>query len=228
MQRQGLSRIEWANTAVAEPRGYNVSASCLSEDLGVENLISAPFTLLSPTHSHHRLISLMDPSGEIRNLFSRGSSPPGPQHPYGDQTFQPQQTKQHQHISPTGSLRGHVQSSSPSHVESLFSNLSASAGHRGGGGPFSGSQHNSAPATPVSSMAQSASPSASAPIAIPESRQSALLSLLSSVPSDVPSGPAPLPALQQIPTPPGSSQRSGYSNDNESQGRLLLEKLILG
>ncbi|EEB94690.1 hypothetical protein MPER_06454, partial [Moniliophthora perniciosa FA553] len=75
-------------------------------------------------------------------------------------------------------------------------------------------------------------PVASSPASISSisDRQSALLSLLggpSSAPATSSSSTSQQP--QQIPTPPGSSQRSGASpSHNEAQGKFLLEQLMAG
>ncbi|KAI0064686.1 hypothetical protein BV25DRAFT_1799983 [Artomyces pyxidatus] len=173
----------------------------------------------------------MDHPALIRNLFSRGASPPGQQSTYPDQTHPPQNFQQYQHVSPAQSLREVVPSSSPTHVESLFHNLSA-PGQSSAGNPSSFANppptNNSAPATPVSITAQSASSQTSAPTnASTESRQSALLSLLGTV---SPSTNAPSAPQQQNPTPPNASHRSAPANNNESQaqGRFLLEQLMSG
>lgn len=155
------------------------------------------------------------------NLFSRGGSTPPPSQHYGN---------------PTQSS-----SSSPSQIDSLFHNLSApsSSQHLG---PVTGSLYGN-PAHATSNMSlhdDAVSSSGSAPTNHPTAdRQSALLSLLGTVsnPSGSVRGPSanappppPPPQPQQVPTPPGSSQRSGNSpgNDNETQGKYLLEQLMSG
>lgn len=172
-----------------------------------------------------------------RNLFSRGSSPPGG---YQEQTHQPSLNK-YQHVSPPHSLREIAQPSPPAHVDTLFNNLIAqtaapqpTAGASLGpnsnlpGGPLQHQSSNSAPATPVSITANSVSSTTSAPINSAESRQSALLSLLGTVASPSTSTTSVPQQPQQIPTPPGSSHRSGPTVNNESQGRMLLEQLMSG
>lgn len=157
----------------------------------------------------------MDRSKNLHELFSRGSTPPVPpaQHqPYGGQH--------------------HSYSTSPNQIDSLFHNLSAPPVQQPGkvGGNTYG---NSVPTTPIMSRTDdSMSSSLSAPNNSTADRQSALLSLLGTVPagantrSAAGAGP-PLP--QQVPTPPGSSQRSGASpNNSESQGKILLEQLMSG
>jgi hypothetical protein len=88
----------------------------------------------------------------------------------------------------------------------------------------------SAPVTPIMALTdESSAPSGSASGPTPSERQSALLSLLG--------GPAPsnrqavqnVPLPTQVPTPPGSSQRSNASpGHNENQGKILLEQLMAG
>ena len=161
----------------------------------------------------------------MEQLFSRGSSPPGPQQPFPDLT---QQSRQYQHSSPAQSFRDPAQSSSPSHVESLFHNLNASSGQSNGNPIGPPHANHSAPATPVSSMTvhSGSSVTSAPPNPTTDSRQSALLSLLgSTVP---PNTAAAASGPQQVPTPPGSTHRTGLPNSNESQGRLLLEQLMSG
>ncbi|KAK1224473.1 hypothetical protein PQX77_012647 [Marasmius sp. AFHP31] len=71
--------------------------------------------------------------------------------------------------------------------------------------------------------------SAPSNVSVSDSRQSALLSLLGG-PSSAPNqSAAASQQAQQIPTPPGSSQRSGTSpSHSEAQGKILLEQLMAG
>ncbi|KAI0047956.1 hypothetical protein FA95DRAFT_1678664 [Auriscalpium vulgare] len=176
----------------------------------------------------------MDHPGIMRNLFSRGASPPGQQSTYPDQTHPPQQFQQYQHVSPAQSIREITASSSPGHVESLFHNLTATSGQPSGGNTsYAGPSHsnNSAPATPSSSITgQSAhsnpSPSNNTPA---DSRASALLSLLSTVAPPSPAVSAPQQQQQQQGPPPSASTlRPAPSSTNESLGRFLVEQLMSG
>lgn len=205
-------------------RSSSTALGCLLTSLPL-----APSSVHSPSAT---LTSSMD-RPTPRNLFSRGSSPPGG---YQDHKYQ--------HVSPPHSLREITQPSPPAHVESLFNNLIAqtaapqpTAGASLGpntnipGGPLQHQSSNSAPATPVSITANSVSSTTSAPINSAESRQSALLSLLGTVASSstsTTSAPQQPQQTQQIPTPPGSAHRSGPTANNESQGRMLLEQLMSG
>jgi hypothetical protein len=177
------------------------------------------------THIHHcdRLSEtlFMDRPNLHDSLFARGTSTPPP-------TLK-------QHFGP--------KSSSPqSHIDTLFHNMSVpSSGQQI---PTTGSGNLYAnPALATSNNAVNnagiSSSSSSAQVNPTADRQSALLSLLGSVPT---SGanvrgagggappPQPQPQPQQIPTPPGSSQRTGNSpsNASETQGKQLLEQLMSG
>lgn len=158
----------------------------------------------------------MDPNRSIQDLFSRGSTPP---------VTQPQ----HQPAYPA------PHHTPPNQIDSLFHNLSAQSDIQ------NTYDSNSAPTTPVVPLADDTiSSSASVPNNSASDRQSALLSLLgapsaaSAAAARGPppaSAPAPAPAQmpQQVPTPPGSSQRSGTSpSHNETQGKILLEQLMAG
>lgn len=104
------------------------------------------------------------------------------------------------------------------------------------GSPGSGSLYtNPALGTPIMPMDKDTISSSSSTVTV--DRQSALLSLLGSVPAGnvrgaSGGGPAPQPhqQAQQVPTPPGSSQRTGNSpsHANETQGKHLLEQLMSG
>lgn len=154
------------------------------------------------------------------NLFARGSpTPPTTQQPLSAKT-----------------------SSSPNHhIDALFHNMSAPSSGQQMSTTASGTIYtNPAVATSNPSLNDPAlSASTSAPVSSTADRQSALLSLLGSVPTSGgsvrgPSGGVPptqsQPQPQQVPTPPGSSQRSGNSpnNANETQGKHLLEQLMSG
>lgn len=173
----------------------------------------------------------MDRSNLHETHFSRGTSTPPPTGPK-------------QHFGPP--------SSSPSHIDSLFHNLGAPSTGLQSGSPGSGNLYtNPAQATSNPTVNEGAvSSSSSAPVNATADRQSALLSLLGSVPTSggsvrgasggggggVAAGgpsaqqPQSQPQPQQVPTPPGSSQRSGNSppQASETQGKHLLEQLMSG
>ncbi len=205
----------------------------------------------------------MDHHNLIRSIFSRNTSPPNsfanpanslPSYPE-EQPSTVQHFQQFQHVSPTQSLKDVPPSSPPAQVDSLFSNLTApgqSSVNPNLNPPFQGTTQASAtttttsgPTSPASSFAAlSASTNMSTSTNTPpnpnppgDSRQSTLFSLISSVsPAGSPSSLSGAP--QQVPTPPGPSNRTGptasvgssapASNINESQGRLLLEQLMAG
>jgi hypothetical protein len=159
----------------------------------------------------------------LHDLFSRGSTPPV-------QQPQLQQYAASQHLS---------NNSSPNQIDSLFHNLSTPADQQK-------PQHQSANTTtdnygsssPVASVMsltdEPITSSASTSNATAADRQSALLSLLggpssASNPRNAAMGAAGSSLPQQVPTPPGSSQRSGSSpTHNETQGKILLEQLMAG
>lgn len=159
----------------------------------------------------------MDRGNLHENLFSRGGSTPPP-------------------AQRATLFASQSSSSSPSHLDSLFQNLSAPPSTQ----PLSslGTEDlYSNPAHTVSNMSVNddahSSTSSGAPIThTTADRQSALLSLLGSVSSPASSirgvngGGPPLP--QQVPTPPRPSQGNSPNNDNESQGKYLLEQLMSG
>jgi len=161
----------------------------------------------------------MDRPNLHESLFSRGTSTPPPA------------LKQHY---------GQVQvSSSPNHIDNIFHNMSAQQPpSQQIGSPGSGNLYlNSALATPNMSVDKETTSSSSSAVTV--DRQSALLSLLGSVPAGNVRGasgggpapqPQPHPQAQQVPTPPGSSQRTGNSPNhaNETQGKHLLEQLMSG
>jgi hypothetical protein len=170
----------------------------------------------------------MDRSNLHETLFSRGTSTPPPPGPK-------------QHFGPP--------SSSPSHIDSLFHNLGAPSTGQQSGSPGSGNLYtNPAQATSNPTVNEGAvSSSSSAPVNATADRQSALLSLLGSVPTPggsvrgasggggggVAAGGLSAQSQtqpQQVPTPPGSSQRSGNSpaQASETQGKHLLEQLMSG
>ena len=144
----------------------------------------------------------------VHDLFSRGSTPPIP-------------PTQHQIYQPT-------------HIESLFHGLNPAQDQQQS---TTGSYASTEPPTPGMSQSDAAVSSSNVSTA-----ESALLSLLGSVSSSGPSSapPPPMPPTGQVqtnvstqaqvlPALPGSSQRSGASpNNNESQGKILLEQLMSG
>lgn len=151
----------------------------------------------------------------LHELFSRGSTPPG--QPYAAS-----------HLS---------SNSSPTQIDSLFHNLSAPPDkqHLQSHTAVQPSEgfHSSAPVTPVISTSDDPIPSSTSATTASE-RQSALLSLLGAPPTSTtnnvrpPAGAGP-PLTQQVPTPPGPSQRSAPSpTHNETQGKILLEQLMSG
>ncbi|KAF9452878.1 hypothetical protein P691DRAFT_803161 [Macrolepiota fuliginosa MF-IS2] len=167
----------------------------------------------------------------IHELFSRGPTPPS-------------QQNVHQQYSPPAQLPSN---SSPNHIDALFQNIAAPAMQQSSQQPQQQPQQlspqqpiqqsvqgadnahtaSSAPVTPV--MALTDEPSA--PATTVTERQSALLSLLGGpAVSNRPNIPASNPSLPtQVPTPPGSSQRSNASpGHNENQGKILLEQLMAG
>lgn len=169
----------------------------------------------------------------IHELFSRGPTPP------------PQQAL-HQQFTPPTQLPNN---SSPNQIDALFQNITAPVTQQPqqqpqqqGLSPQQPTQPSaqgtdnthtasSAPVTPVMALTDGPSPAASAPAATASDRQSALLSLLGGpAVSSRPPAQASNPSLPtQVPTPPGSSQRSNASpGHNESQGKILLEQLMAG
>lgn len=190
----------------------------------------------------------MDHHTLIRNIFSRNTSPPIQSYP-DDQS---QHFGQFQHVSPAQSIKEVAPSPPPTHVESLFSNLTnsgqssvnpnlplqgttypsttmSSAAAANASGPTSPASSITAlsAATNMTTTSTNTPPNANPPS---DTRQSALLSLLSSV---SPTGSSSSSAPQQVPTPPGAfgpPNRTGPTAavNNESQGRLLLEQLMAG
>ncbi|KAH9060084.1 hypothetical protein EDB87DRAFT_1562339 [Lactarius vividus] len=191
----------------------------------------------------------MDHHNLIRNIFSRNTSPPIQSYP--DDQSPSTHFAQFQHVSPSQSIKDVAPSSPPTHVESLFSNLTATGQSSVNSNlPLQGTTYPmttttaaaaataSGPTSPASSITALSAPTNMStstntpPIANPpsDSRQSALLSLLSTV---SPAGSSSSSAPQQIPTPPGPSgppNRTGPTTaaNNESQGRFLLEQLMAG
>jgi len=181
----------------------------------------------------------------IRNIFSRNTSPPIATQSYPeDQSPSTQHFQQQfQHVSPAQSLKDVTPSSPPAHVGTLFSNLTApgqSSGNsnpvvQGSTQPTTTATATSGPTSPASSITALSAPtnmttSTNTPpnATMPgDTRQSTLLSLLGSV---SPTGSSSSGPPQQVPTPPGTHNRAGpvASNNNESQGRLLLEQLMAG
>lgn len=152
----------------------------------------------------------------LHDLFSRGSTPPVQQQPFNNSH--------------------RVDNSSPNELDNLFHHISAPHEQQQQiqqqpqvhSVQSSDAYSTSAPVTPSMSLTdEPLSSAASVPNSSSADRQSALLSLLG--------GAAPVrPAVgssapQQVPTPPGSSQRSNASpNHNETQGKILLEQLMSG
>lgn len=146
----------------------------------------------------------------------------------------------HQQHQPPAQLASDSTSNS---IEALFQNIAAPVSHQSPPQPQQPVQSTvqstdnahavaSVPPSPVTVMTDdSLAPGAPATVTTASDRQSALLSLLSGPASS--SRPAlqaanvPLPT--QVPTPPGSSQRSNASpGHNETQGKILLEQLMAG
>ena len=171
----------------------------------------------------------MDHGSTRDNVFSRGPSPP-PQQPFAalSQVNDP-------HVSPAPSYRELPPASSTAHLDNLFQPLTSNSHvspqpSNNSSNIYAGPQEaNSGHATPASVNAGSISSSMSGPSNQAHERQNALLSLLGSTvsgPSNVPSASsAPIPP-PQVPTPPGSAQRSGGITSSESQGKLLLEQIM--
>ncbi|KXN90514.1 hypothetical protein AN958_04186 [Leucoagaricus sp. SymC.cos] len=174
----------------------------------------------------------------IRELFSRGSTPPN-------------QQNLHQQFPPPAQLPSN---SSPNQIDALFQNITAPVMQQSPQQPQQQQQLSpqqpiqsniqstdkpahtvsSAPVTPVMALTDEPSaPSSSASGATAADRQSALLSLLGgpamSNRPPVQASNVPLPTTTQVPTPPGSSQRSNASpGHNGNQGKILLEQLMAG
>ncbi|KAL0947371.1 hypothetical protein HGRIS_013487 [Hohenbuehelia grisea] len=162
----------------------------------------------------------MEPNrpNNIQDLFSRGATPPAPQQ---------------QHTSYQGA---HAQDAASSNtIDSLFHGLTNPNDQQQSSNQVSNfGSGNSEPSTPSMPMideplTSSAVSSVSATTA--SERQNALLSLLGQPSSNANANArsASYSGPQQVPTPPGSSQRSGASpNHNEAQGKILLEQLMSG
>lgn len=172
----------------------------------------------------------------IHELFSRGNTPPSHQN-------------LHQQWEPPTQLSSN---SSPNQIDALFQNISAPVSQQSPQQPqhqhqqFSPQQPtqstaqsvdnvhtvSSAPVTPVMALTdEPPAPGTSASAATASDRQSALLSLLGGPASSnrQAAQPANVPLPTQVPTPPGSSQRSNASpGHNENQGKILLEQLMAG
>jgi hypothetical protein len=141
----------------------------------------------------------------LHDLFSRGSTPPISQ-------------SQHQLFGPP-----------PSHIESLFHGLNAPSDQQStaSGNTYASSE----PATP--SMSQSDDPITSSNVSTAESALLSLLGSVSSVGTTATSGPGSTVTgaqAQVLATLPGAPRGSGASppNNNESQGKILLEQLMSG
>ena len=162
----------------------------------------------------------MDHQNPHESLFSRGGSTP----PIIGQHFG----------NPTQSS-----SNSPNNIDTMFSTISAAVttGESLPAGASTNPYVSPSFATSNMSFHEDTAPSGSVPTnPSTTNRQNALLSLLGTVsnPGGSVRGPSgggpPVPQPQQVPTPPGSSHMSGNSsgNDNESQGKFLLEQLMSG
>lgn len=154
----------------------------------------------------------------IHELFSRGSTPPNQFH----QQFPPAQQSNNP---------------SPNNIDALFQHISAPVDQhpqqqQQGQQSTQGADNtaSSAPVTPVVPLTDDPLvPSPSASVSTASDRQSALLSLLGGPPpnSRPPAHPSSTSMPTQVPTPPGSSQRSNASpGHNENQGKILLEQLM--
>ncbi|KAG6869084.1 hypothetical protein C0993_003404 [Termitomyces sp. T159_Od127] len=162
----------------------------------------------------------MDNRNPLAELFSRGSTPPA--------------TQQQQ------SLQQPPSNASPTQIDSLFKHLAVDHQPQASG-HVSDTYGTSASASSLLSLAdEPISSAASNTSATNAERQNALLTLLGGgtstmnvcgvpVQASVPvSGPV---VPQPVPTPPGSSQRSGSGGTpthNEAQGKYLLEQLMAG
>lgn len=159
----------------------------------------------------------------LHDLFSRGSTPPIPQ-----------SQQQQQQYNVGASHPSNV--TSPTQIDSLFQNLSSSSDQvhqqQHSSGQVLDAYSNASPTTSsLSLMDEPTSANISVTNSTTAERQSALLSLLGG-PSSTNTRTAAVagPQLpQQVPTPPGSSQRSNASpTHNETQGKILLEQLMSG
>ncbi len=203
-----------------------------------------------PPMDHHNLIRNIFSRNTSPPLANSFANPSNTLQSYPEEQSSVQHFQQFQHVSPPQSLKD-VAPSPPAQVESLLSNLTAPGKSSVNPIPFQGTAQppattTSGPTSPASSFtALSAPTNMSTSTNTPpnpnppgDSRQSTLLSLISSVsPAGSPSGSSGPP--QQVPTPPGPHNRTGpptasvgsnvlTSNNNESQGRLLLEQLMSG
>ncbi|KAG6879599.1 hypothetical protein C0992_000879 [Termitomyces sp. T32_za158] len=160
----------------------------------------------------------MDNRNPLAELFSRSSTPPA--------------TQQQQPLQQPSS------NASPTQIDSLFSHLAVDHQQQASGPDTYGTSASvssllSLTDEPISSAASNTS-------ATNTERQNALLTLLGggtsnmnirSVPAQA-SAPSSGPVVPQpVPTPPGSSQRSGSGGTpthNETQGKYLLEQLMAG
>ena len=164
----------------------------------------------------------MDHQSPHESLFSRGGSTP----PIGQHFGNPTQSS----------------SNSPNNIDSIFSSITATSTSMTAdplppaAGPSANPYANPAFATSNMSFHDDTVSAGSVPQNPSTDKQSALLSLLGPVSNSGGSvrgptgGGSSIPQPQQVPTPPGSSHKSGNSsgNDNESQGKYLLEQLMSG
>jgi hypothetical protein len=162
------------------------------------------------------------PNDNYQELFSRGASPPESQ-------------SQHQLYANA------PHASSTNQIDSLFNNMTPASSQQplagmGGGNTYGNSDSTTSNATATFDDPNSTSATRNNNSVPGRERQDALLSLLGSVSSTntqthAGTAPAAQPMPQQVPTPPGSSQRSGPSpNDSNTgaQGKILLEQLMSG
>ncbi|KAG5342201.1 hypothetical protein C0989_004513 [Termitomyces sp. Mn162] len=160
----------------------------------------------------------MDNRNPLAELFSRGSTPPASQ--------------QQQPLQPPSS------NASPTQIDSLFQHLTVDRQQQPSGHVPDTYGSSASMSTLLSLTDEPISNTTSNAGATNAERQTALLSLLGGGSSTInPRGtqaqaPAPAPVVpQQVPTPPGSSQRSGTGETpthNETQGKYLLEQLMAG
>lgn len=197
----------------------------ISVPLTTSRLPSVPSTTAYTTVMDNRNNASAGQS--LHELFSRGPTPP-----VNVQQPQPQYVTSPPHI---------AHNISSNQIDSLFQHLntSSSSDHSQSQQSFnqSGGSYGSNPTTPMKDEPAPSIPANTTAQSITE-RQNALLSMLSGPPANQPARSVNQPPAaqsqqvqqaQQIPTPPGSSQRSNASPTNaEVQGKLLLEQLMSG
>lgn len=227
VRRQGLSEIwDWTISIAPPPSSLPSILPYLAADL----LNASDFSDMDNNRT------------AIHELFSRGNTPPA-------------QQNLHQQYTPPPQLSNN---SSPNQIDALFQNITGPVAqpssqqsqqqqqpqqqqpqqqqhfspqlpvHPSSQGADNTHTVVSAPVTPVMALNDGPSPAASVTAS---DRQSALLSLLAGpAMTNRPPAQASTSSLPtQVPTPPGSSQRSNASpGHNESQGKFLLEQLMAG